>query len=102
MSKENSKDWRDKITANGYSWYQNEFYRICQIDDEACRCAAKERFHISNKNGTPASFWNPNDANGYALSFFDLEAYSTGPKSHLWCYSKSQSKFFAWDNGWEA
>ena len=55
----NQTDPMNAITDSGYSWYQNEFYRLCQIDDEKVRNKAKQQFHTLNDAGTPASYWNP-------------------------------------------
>ena len=55
----NQTDPMNAITDSGYSWYQNEIYRLCQIDDEKVRNKAKQQVHTLNDAGTPASYWNP-------------------------------------------
>ena len=88
------------ITDNGYSWYQNEFYRLCQIDDEKIRSKAKERFHTLNAAGTSASYWNPNEKLGYTLSFFE-KSYVGHDDSHMWQSTPKPVMPTNWDNGWE-
>lgn len=88
------------ITNNGYSWYQNEFYRLCQIDDEKIRSRAKGRFHALNEAGTPASYWNPNEKLGYTLSFFE-EFDCHNDDSHIWQSKPKPAMPANWDNAWE-